>query len=341
MTWETLDWTILDRLRDGFISGEAAHGPYWRSAEDLRHYDLTYAERIGWKWDHMLTELQQRGWSPPRGPMLDYGCGSGIAARRVLDRWPDAIPAGAALHLCDHSPLAEAYAMRRATETHPALAVQTWDRTVVPTTLVISHVLNELDADGADELGQRVAQSECVLWVEPGTSAVAAQLVAWRERLRDRFQVVYPCPHQGACGLLAAGNERHWCHHFAKPPGAIFADGQWVRFGQRAGIDLRSLPYSALVLERRARPESAALPPDAGRVIGRPEVFKPYARLLGCDAGGVQPLTMPKRIAPRLWKRFDRTEAPRLFVWQHDRATLTALDPWPPATPGSNWETSV
>src|SRR5690606_15787488 len=110
-------------------------------------------------------------------------------------------------------------------------------------------------------------------------------------------------PHQGACGMLAPGNERHWCHHFAPPPAGIFADSDWVKFGQHAGIDLRSLPYSALVLERSAISDTTALPANAGRAIGRPEIFKPGARLLGCDAAGVQTLDLPKRTAPRLVKK--------------------------------------
>ena len=54
MNWTALDWKTLDRLREGFLSGSAAKGPYWKSRDDLAHYDATYAERIGWKWDAVL-----------------------------------------------------------------------------------------------------------------------------------------------------------------------------------------------------------------------------------------------------------------------------------------------
>jgi len=84
MDWTQLDWATLARLRDGFLSGNAARGPYWTSLNDLANYDLTYGERIGWKWDAVLRELRTRAWSPPAGlPILDWGCGSGIAGRRV------------------------------------------------------------------------------------------------------------------------------------------------------------------------------------------------------------------------------------------------------------------
>lgn len=331
MTWDQLDWHILDRLRDGFLTGAAARGPYWQSPDDLAHYNVTFAERIGWKWDHVLAELVRRGWSPPAGPVLDWGCGSGVAGRRVLAAWPElARGADASLHVFDHSLHAEAFAAQQARDTFAGLAVQSWDRNVNPTTVIVSHVLNELDADSTAELEEVIGTAECVLWIEPGTSPVARTLVEWRERLRDRFRFVYPCPHQGTCGLLAPGNERHWCHHFAAPPPGIFADSNWVKFGQRAGIDLRSLPYAALVMEKRARPNEAPLPADSGRIIGRPEVFKPYARLLGCDATGVAPLEWPRRADPRLIKRLDRANAPRLFRWTHQHGTLQNAEPLAP-----------
>ena len=119
MTWDELDWTTLDRLRDGFLNGSAADGPYWKSEDDLAHYDHTYAERIGWKWDHVLAELQRRGWAPPIGNTLDWGCGSGIATRRVLAHWPDTLGQAGEAHFFDHSLLAQNVAQRRLRETIP------------------------------------------------------------------------------------------------------------------------------------------------------------------------------------------------------------------------------
>ncbi len=330
MTWDDLDWQILDRLRDGFLHGGAAQGPYWQSHDDLAHYDHTYAERIGWKWDHVLGELSRRGWSPPTGNLVDWGCGSGIASRRVLKQWPDTVPADAAVHVFDHSTLAEDFAARRLRETHPTLQAQSWDRAAPIGTLLISHVLNELDADSADDLRDAIARAQAVIWIEPGTSPVAGQLVTWRETLRTEFHVLYPCPHAAACPLQEPIHHRHWCHHFAAPPAWIFADSNWVKFGQRAGIDLRSLPYSALVLARPTSDHSTDLPPDAGRLIGRPERFKPYARLLGCDANGLHELTLPKRLDAPLWRRLEKADSPRLFSWQHQAGNLTAITPLHP-----------
>ena len=85
LTWDTLNWAALDRLRDSFLAGKPAGASYWTSRLDLENYDLTFAQRIGWKWDAVLLELKLRGWTPPRGPLLDWGCGSGIAGRRVVE----------------------------------------------------------------------------------------------------------------------------------------------------------------------------------------------------------------------------------------------------------------
>src|SRR5258708_2923216 len=103
MNWESLDWEILDRLRDNFLSGTAAAGgPYWHTLTDLECYDFTYGERIGWKWDAVLHELKLRHWAPPPGAtVLDWGCGSGIAGPRGVEFLGAAN--GARLLVHDHS----------------------------------------------------------------------------------------------------------------------------------------------------------------------------------------------------------------------------------------------
>ena len=88
MTWDELDWEALARLRRRFIGQEPFDGPYWESESEIASYDFTYGERIGWKWDHVVRELRLRGWHPPAGPVLDWGCGTAVAARRCLARVP-------------------------------------------------------------------------------------------------------------------------------------------------------------------------------------------------------------------------------------------------------------
>jgi len=129
MTWAEIDWAALERLRGLFLSGEAAQGAYWQSATDLASYDLTYGERIGWKWDAVLRELDQRGWQPPDAArsgiasgaapvrnkklaVLDWGCGSGVAGRRVVN-WLGADQVGV-LRLWDYSALAADFSAQAA-----------------------------------------------------------------------------------------------------------------------------------------------------------------------------------------------------------------------------------
>lgn len=343
MTWSELDWPALDRLRDGFLSGKAAQGAYWKSPADLASYDFTYGERIGWKWDHVLRELRLRQWAPHQTvtqlrqslapaettavstvSVVDWGCGSGIAARRVIAAFgPESF---SSLTVWDHSPVACDFAAEAATAAFPGLPVAIATPGFLTGTdpiglLVISHVLNELPADALAALQTLCLRAAAILWVEPGTHAVSRQLGAIRDEiLRPAgFSVVAPCTHQLACPALTPANARDWCHFFAPPPSEIFANPDWVKFGQRAGIDLRSLPYSFLALDR-----SPSRPPttDLSRVIGRPEHFKPYARVLSCDATGLTELELPKRADPALFKRLERTKAPLIYRWRRDGPKL-------------------
>ncbi len=327
MTWEEIDWTALDRLRARFLSGRTDGEPYWQSRADLASYDFTHGERIGWKWDHVLRELKLRGWRPESRAVLDWGCGSGIAARRAIAAFgPETFDL---LTVWDHSPTACDFAAEAAQAKFPSLEVAQATRGLLDSDapiglLLVSHVLNELPPVALAELRELAARATEIIWVEPGTRDVSRQLGALREELHATFRVVAPCTHSNACPILAPGNERHWCHHFAPPPPEIFADSNWVKFGQRAGIDLRSLPYCFLALDRRA---NLPTPLDLSRVIGRPEHFKPYARVLSCDASGLAELELPKRADPSLFKQLERTKAPLVYRWQRDGDKLTGGEP--------------
>jgi hypothetical protein len=185
--------------------------------------------------------------------------------------------------------------------------------------LVVSHVLNELLPSGLDALRALIARSSAVIWTEPGTRECGRALSSIRDELLSDFKVVAPCTHQSPCPALSPGNERHWCHFFAAPPPAIFADPNWVKFGQRAGVDLRSLPYSFFALDRSWVPGESGL----SRVIGRPEHFKPYVRLLNCDAEGLTELKVMKRGNPGLYKELERTRRPLVYSWTREGAKVT------------------
>src|SRR5437016_12074136 len=100
----------LAALRARFLDGSNAGGGYWKSEAELALYDASLGERIGWKWDAVLAELASRGWRPAAKHAVDFGCGSGIAGRRVLAAWHGF----ESLTLTDVSPLAMRFAEARA-----------------------------------------------------------------------------------------------------------------------------------------------------------------------------------------------------------------------------------
>lgn len=326
------DFALLDRLRTRFLGSPSAGGDYWESNELLAAYDATFAERIGWKWDAVLAELKRRGWTPPAGALLDWGCGSGVAGRRVAQAFDASHWTKLAVH--DRSPLARKFAATRARESFPGLAVDEapdWGdlAPAEPFTLVISHVLNELPPADSAALLALVRRAAAVLWVEPGTSEVASALVALREELRNDFAVVAPCTHQAACGLLAPENRQHWCHHFGRPPVEAFTDAYWSEFSRRLGIDLRSLPYSFLVLDRRTAGAAAPTPEGWSRILGEPREFKGHHKVLSCEAAGVTERMLQKRDDTALFKQMRRVPAPPLFAWEIRDHKIVGGRGWP------------
>jgi len=378
MDWDAVDWDAVHRLRDGFLTGSAGRGDYWRGVGELRTYEETFAQRIGWKWRFVLSELAKLGWSPPAGTVVDWGCGTGIASRLVGAAWPGAVTR---LVLMDRSALAVQFATDRARESLPGVEIVAGDdrvasilparresvppsptpadaqgvplwpdqrgrdaretrgqdardtdaRATEPTTLIVSHVLGELNDGALQGLLAMVRRARTVVWVEPGTHEISRRLIDVRERLREEFSVVAPCTHQAACGMLAVGNERHWCHHFAPAPPEIHTDGNWRKFGLLAGIDLRSLPLSYLVLDRRPAPlvtqpppSPPAQPPALGvyRVIGRPRVYKAYAHLFGCDQTGVRDYRLMKRHDPDAFNTIKKERGDTLQMWQTESTEI-------------------
>src|SRR4029434_6084309 len=105
-------------------------------------------------------------WSAKSRRIVDWGCGTGIAARCVLAAWPTI--AEVALH--DRSPLAIQFARQRIADQSKGIKFTspTLDR---DTLLVISHVLNELTPDAETELINLILSAGEVIWVDAGTHA--------------------------------------------------------------------------------------------------------------------------------------------------------------------------
>ncbi|MEQ1852295.1 MAG: small ribosomal subunit Rsm22 family protein [Chthoniobacteraceae bacterium] len=313
----------LATLRARFLDGSNAGGGYWRSEEDLSLYDATLGERIGWKWDTVLAELRARGWQPRAKHVIDWGCGSGIAGRRVLGEWPGF----ESVTVADVSPLAMRFAEERARDAFPGvrtrMSLQEFPK--AEALLLVSHVLNELDAAAHTRLMALARQAAAVIWVESGTHADSRALIAVREELRAEFRIVAPCTHEARCGMLTEQNARHWCHHFARVPAEASRDARWAQFGRELGIDMRALPCSFLVLDRRD--ESARLDEGCSRIIGRPREEKARMEILSCQAGGIEELMLQKRDEPALFKQLQKGRADALYRWQRDGRRIVAAEP--------------
>jgi ribosomal protein RSM22 (predicted rRNA methylase) len=297
----------LARLRERFLTGQATGGAYWRTEVELALYDATFAERIGWKWDAVLEDLDLRHWQPRARHIIDFGCGTGVAHRRVLKKWAQF----ETVSLVDVSPLALRFASTKTAKEFPQVALKTGHEVAPGTLLLVSHVLNELDSEARARLLSLARKADEVIWLEAGTHADSRSLISVREELRSLFSIIAPCPHGAPCGMLAAENARHWCHHFARVPSWAFQDPGWAQFSRELNIDLTTLPYSYLVLSKAA----IAMGERNTRIIGRPREAKGRMEILACRAEGVRDVMLQKRDAPELFKALRKERADSLQQW--------------------------
>lgn len=293
----TTDFSALKTLRTIFL-GEGAGGTkdYWSSDALIAEYDRWFATRIGWKWDGVLEDIVTRGFVPPAPVLVDWGAGTGIATRKLLARFPGAFTD---VHLIERSSRARNFAAAHVgtdVKVHPLAPAPG-----VPFVLLASHVLGELDAKGATQFLAMAKAATAVLIVEPGTPRHSGLVVRLREELRSEFTPAAPCPHTGACGLLAPDAARHWCHFFAKPPNLAFTDGDWRKFATELGIDLRSLPVTYLWLAR----QPATPPPAPGRLLGRARPTKGVTSALVCTEQSVHEARYIKSRNRTLFKEVD------------------------------------
>ncbi len=304
---EVDDLRRLQRLRDRFLrEGTADEGiaDYWRDARDLRAYEAVFAQRIGWKWDAVLNAVRRElpMFSPTQA--VDWGCGTGIASRRLVAHFPACMR----VFLHDRSNASMDFAAQQVAAEHPEVEISKLAEFpgIEADPLLISHVLGEMSAADETSLVARVRTSRTVIWVEPGSKAVARRLSSIRDLLREEFIVLHPCPHQGPCGALE--NTSDWCHFFAAPPSAIFQSSDWMRLGRRLGLDLRSLPYHVLVLGRRdAFPDRPTFPAEnVARMLGRPDLGNKEARVCFCTAQGLKRLRLVKSRNKELFRRMKK-----------------------------------
>jgi len=321
MNIDDLDWHSLERLKRIFLEGSADE-VYWESEEDIEHYDRTFAQRIGWKWQHVLNELSLLGWQPPKGEILDWGCGSGIATRRFVEHF--GVDVATRVTLWDHSPHAIQLAARKiqaSFEDFPLSKKETFHGETG--TLLISHVITELSEWQLEHLLQLAEKAETIIWVESGTYESSRSLIAVREALGNTFNFVAPCTHQQSCGMCQQKNELHWCHFFAETPQEAFTESGWSKFAKLMGTDLRHLPLNYLVLDKRpVKP----LPENIVRAIGKARMYKAHALVQGCWESGVEERRLMKRFDSRAFKAFKKGKFPSLQRWNCEKQDIRALE---------------
>ncbi len=309
---EKIHWDSLQRLRDSFLRAEPITESYWRSTRDLEQYHMTFAERIRWKWDAVFAELKTRKWSAgEKLRVLDWGCGSGVASESFVENF------GAnrieSLHFHDASKIAEEFCIKKMHSLHPSLKALHFKGGDSIQVVILSHIVNELSVDKFQSLLHFLEKAEVVLWVEPGAPAESKKLVEARERLRGQFNVVAPCTHSSSCGLTTPANEKNWCHNFVSSPSYVHQDAGWREFSERMGVDLRRMPYSFLVLDKRLQPKR----PELSRLLGIPRVYKGYMKLLSCQEElGVEDLVFESRRNKELFKELKKSHTAQLFQWE-------------------------
>jgi SAM-dependent methyltransferase len=249
--------------------------------------------------------------------VLDWGCGTGIAARRFL-----AARSGVErVFLWDHSEAAVEFAGERLREEHARVEIHAGLPAEPVDVLLVSHVLDELDAAQLEALLTLAERSAAVLWVEPGSKRTSRRLGELRARLLASHDVLAPCTHQAECGALA--REDVWCHFFARPPQEVYTVGKWAEFGRELGIDLRALPYSFLALARRG---AVALGGPGARLLARPVLTRGRAQFELCDSCGVRHVDFLQRSDKRLFKAMeDVAGEPWLFDATLEGRRVTAL----------------
>ncbi|MCS7013485.1 MAG: small ribosomal subunit Rsm22 family protein [Chloroherpetonaceae bacterium] len=307
-------------MRECFLEGRAGEQDYWSTRRLLELYDQTFAQRIAWKWQYVLAELMRLGWKLPDAPLLDWGCGTGIAARVVLRTFSIPQPK---LWLYDRSPLAVEVATNKIRQEYPNVSILPFEaHKSYQGTVLLSHIITELSEEAQQALLTKLREATAVLWVESGDYRASRKLIDVRESLRAAFQVVAPCTHQSKCGLLAEKNKVHWCHHFAKPPAEAFTDERWAVFKQKLGIDLSDLPLSYLVLDKR----SLSLPASGvSRMIGRVRLYKGYALLLVCSADGVAEYRLQERELKEAYRQIKKGKLDTLLRLSVAEGEIRAL----------------
>jgi ribosomal protein RSM22 (predicted rRNA methylase) len=230
----------------------------------------------------VLDELQARAPTFVPASMFDAGAGPGTATWAALEAWPEV---GRAV-LVDHNPhllalaghLAEAGGAGAAATLVAGelgrLAPENGPFDLVVAAYALTELPDAALAETALSLWQ--ACSGALVIVEPGRPREHGRLLLVRDALIGQgAQVVAPCPHAGACPLVAPD----WCHFSVRLP----RSREHMRMkGGTLGYEDEKFSYLIV-----ARPE-IAVRGAAARVIKPPHQTKAGVELALCTPAGVE-----------------------------------------------------
>jgi len=304
-----VEWKQLGDLRKTYLAEDFNHKKdYWNSNDLLRLYESTFAQRIGWKWDAILSEISNKGFFKDKQEYIlyDFGCGTGIASRKMCEFF--GVNLISAVWLWDFSKKAVRFSADKLKSLYPGLIIEELNEVKVPGVkwiLCVSHLINELSENEFDRMIKLAEDADFIIWLEPGTKLHSKRLIEIRERLVGKMKPLAPCTHSNICGMRSEENISHWCHFFAPVPATVFQSSFWKKFSEKMKIDLRSLPISYLVLSKEALVTSHES--RGARVIGRPRFSKGQGKFLVCDFEGVTEHRLLERNEKELFREFKST----------------------------------
>ena len=293
-----INWQSLRDLRSDYVRSKGFLKDYW-TPQLLKDYHQTLGQRISWKWQAVLTLIQDQGFmkDEEKLSLLDLGCGTGVAALSFVDAFPNL--QFDSIHLWDRSPKAREFAKLQLKDKTSETKIEC-SLPKSSNICLVSHVLTEMDDQQLSDFMEQVTKSDHIFWVDAGTSFVSKRLIQIRQKLLSMgYEVKAPCNHQNQCGMLAEGNEDHWCHFFAEPPQEAHQSAFWRDFAKQLKVDLRSLPVSFLVMSRRSEKTKS----DDSRVIGRVREYKGFCKALLCNESGVSEQDIQKRDDKKVFKK--------------------------------------
>lgn len=277
---------ILKEIRSHFLKdAPSTTKDYWESAVALEAYDAVFARRIQWKWRSVLKELEVLKLELPRGRVLDYGSGTGVASESLGQLFLREYL------IFDRSERAMDFAQKKLQNLGVNCRKVNSIENLAYDTFIASHILSELEEAEFLKVAKAAERAQFLILVDAGTPSVSKKLISLRDELLQKsWFVVAPCTHLNPCPL--AKSESDWCHFFAKPPSSVFTDSTWGKLAKELNIDLRSLPLSYLIMSK-----TPVKLEGADRLIGRLKRNGQETQFHSCGSQGfcLNKMKIPKK----------------------------------------------